>query len=152
MTSGNGIGRIAIGACLLAFGAAAAQDTANDQAEVWSVIERQWESDEEGDDDWAEEMLTENFSGWQKNAPAPRNKSSTRMWDDFQNRQGKVLEHELYPLAIVIDKDTAVAHYLYTSAFESKDGEIEVANGRFTDILVRTEDGWKFLAWHGGDD
>jgi len=27
-----------------------------------------------------------------------------------------------------------------------------MSNGRYTDILVRKEDGWKFIAWHGGDD
>ena len=64
----------------------------------------------------------------------------------------KMLEHELYFQNIVIEGDVAVAHYFYTSAYEDKDDEVEVSNGRYTDILVRTEDGWKFIAWHGGDD
>jgi ketosteroid isomerase-like protein len=55
-------------------------------------------------------------------------------------------------MAIVIHGDVAVAHYLYTSAFENKDGEVEVNNGRYSDILIHTQDGWKFLSWHGGDD
>jgi len=25
-------------------------------------------------------------------------------------------------------------------------------NGRYSDVLVRTDDGWKFLTSHGGDD
>jgi ketosteroid isomerase-like protein len=74
------------------------------------------------------------------------------MWDRFGDDQGKMVQHELYPLAIVIDGDVAVAHYLYTSAYENKDDEVELNNGRYTDILVRTDDGWKFIAWHGGDD
>ena len=41
---------------------------------------------------------------------------------------------------------------MYSSAFRDKDGDVEMSNGRFSDVLVRTEDGWKFLSWHGGDD
>jgi ketosteroid isomerase-like protein len=65
---------------------------------------------------------------------------------------GRVVRYELYPLSITVHGDVAVAHYLYSTAFKKKDGDIEMSNGRYTDVLVRTEDGWKFLAWHGGDD
>jgi ketosteroid isomerase-like protein len=65
---------------------------------------------------------------------------------------GQVVRYELYPLSITVRGDVAVAHYLYSTAYESKDGDIKMSNGRYTDVLVRTEDGWKFLAWHGGDD
>ena len=74
------------------------------------------------------------------------------MWDRFSEQLGKMVAHELYPLSIVVHNDVAVAHYLYSSAFKSKDGEIEVSNGRYTDVLVRTDEGWRFLTWHGGDD
>ena len=63
-----------------------------------------------------------------------------------------MVAHELYPLAIVVDGDVAIAHYLYTSAYQNKDDEVEMNNGRYTDILVRTAEGWKFIAWHGGND
>ena len=59
---------------------------------------------------------------------------------------------ELHPLEILIHGDTAVAHYLYSNGGEDQDGKLKVVSGRFTDILVRTEDGWKFIAWHGGAD
>ena len=38
--------------------------------------------------------------------------------------------------------------------FEFAVAQVQRADGtcRYTDVLVRTEDGWKFLAWHGGDD
>ena len=128
------------------------QDAASDGANVWTVVEEQWNLDEKGDKRWAERMLTSDFSGWDGSAPAPRSKSSTIYWNRFAERKGKTVAHELYPLSIVVHADTAIVHYLYTTAFESKDGEIEVTNGRFTDILVRTDEGWKFLAWHGGPD
>jgi ketosteroid isomerase-like protein len=137
---------------LLLSGAAGAQDTAGDQASVWAVVEKQWNAVEAGDRKWTDELLAEDFTGWPKISPAPRNKASTRMWNRFNESQGKVVAHELYPLAIVVRGDVAVAHYLYTSAYENKDDQVEMTNGRYSDVLIRTDDGWKFLTWHGGAD
>lgn len=143
---------IILGACLALAGPVVAQETANDQADVWSTIEQQWDASEKGDKKWTDRFLADSFSGWPKNSPAPRNKSSTQMWDRFNDTQGEMIAHELYPLAIIVHGDVAVAHYLYTSAYKEKKGDVEVGNGRYTDILVRGEDGWKFLSWHGGND
>jgi ketosteroid isomerase-like protein len=141
-----------ISAFLLGFTSAFAQGSTNDQADVWAVIEEEWNADEKGDKKWLDKLLADDFRGWGKSSPAPRDKASTKMWDRFNDQYGKMLAHELYPLSIVVHDDVAVAHYLYSSASQSKGGEIENSNGRYTDILVRTDDGWKFLAWHGGDD
>ena len=137
---------------LLFSGFAAAQDPAEDQASVWAVVERQWNAVEDNDKKWIDELLMADFSGWPKNSPAPRNKSSTKMWNRFNESQGKLVAHELYTLAIIVHGDVALAHYLYTSAYKNKDGEVEMNNGRYSDVLFRTDDGWKFLSWHGGAD
>jgi ketosteroid isomerase-like protein len=139
-------------ACYAWSGAVMAQDDAEDRADVWSVVEQQWDAVANDERKWTDRFLADDFSGWPNDAPAPRNKESTKMWDRFNDTQGEVVAHELYPLAIVVQGDVAVAHYLYTSAFKSREGEVEVNNGRYSDILVRTPEGWKFLAWHGGDD
>ena len=139
-------------ASLLVLGTATAQDSRDDSTDVWIAVEAQWDADENGDKKWIDNMLSDRFYGWGKGNPAPRSKSSTRMWDRFNDEQGNMVAHELYPLEIVIEGDTAIAHYLYSSAYENKDGEVKTSHGRFTDILVRTDDGWKFLGWHGGDD
>jgi ketosteroid isomerase-like protein len=139
-------------ATLLLSGFAAAQDTGGDQASIWAVVEKQWNEVEAGNKKWMDELLADDFTGWPKNSPAPRNKASTKMWNRFNESQGKMVAHELYPLAIVVHEDVAIAHYLYTSAYKNKDGEVEMNNGRYSDVLVRTGDGWKFLTWHGGSD
>ncbi len=141
-----------IGVSLFSFGLLQAQEASDDTADVWSTVEAAWEADEKDDKRWIDQMLTDDFAGWSKTSPAPRSKSSTEMWDRFSEQLGKSVAHELYPLSIIVHGDIAVAHYLYTNAFEDKEGEIEMSNGRYTDILVRSEDGWKFIAWHGGDD
>lgn len=133
-------------------GLALAQANEDDQADVWSTIEDQWVADAKGDKKWMDRLLSDDFSGWPNNSPAPRSKASTEMWDRFNDEQGKTVAHELYPLAIIVHDDVAIAHYFYTSAFKDNDDKVEVDNGRYTDVLIRTEDGWKFIAWHGGDD
>jgi ketosteroid isomerase-like protein len=136
----------------LLFSGAGAQDTTDDAADVLLVIEREWEASQEGDQDKVDNMLTDDFMGWGRNSPAPRSKMSTSSWSRFRTETGRIVRYELYPLSITIHNDVAVAHYLYSTAFQDKDGKYEMSNGRYTDILVRTEDGWKFVAWHGGDD
>lgn len=131
---------------------APAPDATDDYVAVWSVIEEQWEANQRGDRRWVEELLSADFSGWGKDAPAPRDKASTRLWNAFDTKQNKGLAHELYPLSTVIHGDVAIAHYLYTNAVENKEGKTKVSNGRFTDVLVRSDGEWKFIAWHGGDD
>lgn len=132
--------------------AANAQDETADQADVWATVEGQWDAASSDDKKWTDRLLVDKFSGWGNESPAPRSKASTKMWDRFSSELGRVVAHELYPLAIVVHKDMAVAHYLYSSAYKSKDGDFEMNKGRYTDILVRTDEGWKFIAWHGGDD
>jgi len=134
------------------FSAASAQDDTNDEADVLLTIEREWEASRKGDQDKIDDMLTDDFMGWGKNSPAPRSKTSTSNWSRFNTQMGRIVRYELYPLSITVSGDVAIAHYLYSTAFKDKKGEIEMANGRYTDVLVRTEDGWKFVAWHGGDD
>lgn len=133
-------------------GVAFAEETTDDHANVWVVIEEQWNAVEKGDKKWTDRLLADNFMGWAKTAPAPRSKSSTDLWYRFELDQSQAVAHELYPLSIVVDGDVAVAHYLYTVAVKHKGGDVETSNGRYTDVLVRTDNGWKFLAWHGGDD
>lgn len=145
--------KLGITALLVLFiGTAVAQDTRDDATDVWIAVEAQWEAVKKGDDKWIDRMLVDRFYGWGKTSPAPRSKSSTQMWARFNDEQGKIVAHELYPLEIVVHEDMAVVHYLYTNAFENNAGEVKTDNGRYTDILVRTTDGWRFIGWHGGDD
>lgn len=140
-------------AALLLCATAMAQDIRDDEADVLLTIERQWEAAQKSDRDKVDGMLADNFMGWSRSSPAPRSKNSTSKWSRITDKEvGKVLRYELYPLSITVHGDVAVAHYLYSTAFKSKDGEVKMNNGRYTDVLIRGEDGWKFVAWHGGGD
>jgi ketosteroid isomerase-like protein len=137
---------------LLQSGVANAQDDVDDQAAVWASVEAIWDAQEQGDDDWVDAMLSADFMGWPNGSPAPRSKASTRMWARFDADQSKSLAHELYPLSIVVHGDVAIVHYLYTSVTQRKDKSTRSSNGRFTDVLVRDGENWKFISWHGGAD
>ena len=138
--------------CVVLAPAALAQDTSDDEANVLLVIERVWDADQKGDQDRVDDLLTNNFMGWGKSSPAPRSKNSTSAWARFGRQMGRIERYELYPLSITVEGDVAVAHYLYSVAYKPKGGDVEMRHGRYTDVLVRAEDGWKFIAWHGGDD
>lgn len=158
MKIASALGLILTAVSLLGSGATMAQvaidDQVSDQADVWALVEQQWAAEEKGDDKWIDSLLTDDFSGWGKASPAPRGKASTKMWNRFGKQVSKMIAHELYPLSIIVHDDVAIAHYLYTSGSKdnNKEGKIETINGRYTDILVRTGDGWKFIAWAGGED
>ena len=147
---------LSLAAVFLSANAVFAQDdadtTSQDEADVWEIVEEQWNAEENGDREWPDRLLTDDFAGWPKNSPAPRGKLSVKMWDRFTEQEGALVAHELYPYRIIVRDDVAVAHYLFSSAFKTKDGDIVRNNGRYTDILVRTPNGWRFLAWHGGND
>lgn len=137
---------------MMLFSVVTAQDSSDDEANVLLTIEREWEASRKGDQDRIDAMLAEDFMGWAKDSPAPRTKISTSNWNRFAEQLGRIVRYEIYPLSITVHGDVAVAHYLYSSAFKAKDGVIEMSNGRYTDVLIRTGDGWKFIAWHGGED
>ncbi len=139
-------------ALVLASGGPLFAQAPDDDGAVWLVVEEQWEAAQDGDQKWIERLLAADFVGWPNDAPAPRDKGSTRMWNSFQDKRWDGMAHELYLLNIVVHGDTAIAHYLFTNAGKNSEGEIEVHNGRYTDVLVRIDGEWKFLAWHGGDD
>ncbi len=137
---------------LLICSAARSQETGDDQVDVWAVIERQWAAQNQDDTEWIDELLTADFVGWPYDSPAPRSRASTRMWNEVAQKQSKNEAYELYPLSIVVRGDTAIAHYLFSTAAENADGKIVTRSGRFTDVLVRVDREWKFLSWHGGDN
>jgi ketosteroid isomerase-like protein len=129
---------------------AGAQTWSDEQLEVWQTIKSEWEMSKSKDSDRLNRLLHEKFLGWGNADPAPRNRASVVMWDRFNNETNSTLVYELYPLGIVVHKDTAVAHYLYSMAVEDQEGERETESGRYTDILVKDGGQWKFLAWSGG--
>lgn len=127
---------------------ARAQSWSDAQLEAWEFIQSEWQASMDEDASRYDLMFHDAFQGWDAENPAPRGLASTRRWSDLN--QATTLAFELHPLAIVVTGNTAVAHYVWSEMSEDADGERETTHGRYTDVLVRGQDGWRFLAWQGG--
>ncbi len=128
------------------------QTWSDEQIEVWNVIEAQWKASMEKDATWTEKYLHEKFLGWSDERPMPRDKCSIHKWGRYGMENSTTLLQELYPVGIVVHGNTAVTHYFYSQASENRKGERKTVHGRYTDILVKENGAWRFLAWSGGDN
>jgi hypothetical protein len=126
------------------------QTWSDKQLEVWNVIEAQWKASMEKDATWPEKYLHEKLLAWSDERPMPRNKSSMDKWTRYGIENSTTLLQELYPVGIIVHGNTAVAHYFYTEAAEDRKGERKTTHGRYTDVLVKENGTWQFLAWSGG--
>ncbi len=127
-----------------------AQSWSAEQLEVWTFIQSQWDATMKKDMTWPDRMLHDRFLGWDNDVPAPRNKASTQKWSRYDMENSTTLVQELSPLGIVVVGNTAVAHYAYSVAAEDREGERSTTHGRYTDILLKDGNTWRFIAWHGG--
>ncbi len=116
------------------------------------MIEAQWKASMEKDTSWPDKVLQEKFLGWDIERPMPQDKSSIHSWTRYTIENTTTLLQELYPVGIIVQGNTAVAHYFYSQASENRKGERETSHGRYTDVLVKENGTWQFLAWSGGDN
>ena len=130
----------------------AAQDWDSDQTEVWKVIVAQWEAAKAKNLTWTESDLHPSFLGWSDAYPLPRGKAAVQEWERYSAENSQTLVQELYPVGIVVVGSTAVAHYYYSTAAEDRNGKRKTTHGRYTDVLIKQDDKWTFIAWRGGDD
>ena len=133
-------------------GTAAAQTWSPEQKELWQLEEQQWKMSKDKDLSWIESMVHPNISLWQQDQPMPRNKASLTRWSKYDSANGTVLEQELFPIAMTITGNVAVAQYRYQVASENYKKERETVTGRYTDVFIKDGGRWKFITWAGGDD
>ena len=101
---------------------------------------------------WIETMVHPNISFWQDGQPMPRNRASLTRWSKYDSGNSTVLEQELYPIAMTITGNVAVAQYRYQVASEDHKKERETVTGRYTDVFLKDGGRWRFISWSGGDD
>ncbi len=142
----------AIALLLVLASPAPAQQWSAEQLEVWDVIQSQWAATMEKDASWPDRFLHDAFMGWGNDQPAPRSKDSRTMWSRYGMENSTTLVQELYPIAIMVEGNTAVAHYFYSTAAEDRKGDRETTSGRYTDVLLNDGGAWRFIAWHGGEE
>lgn len=82
----------------------------------------------------------------------PRDKASLKHWSRYDSESGTVLEQEIFPISATVTGNVAVVQYHYMTARENYKKERETVTGHYTDVLLKEDGHWLFIAWEGGDD
>jgi hypothetical protein len=87
---------------------------------------------------------------WTEEWPGVRDAESVASWTRFQEGARETLKYELFPHRVVVEGDTAIAMYSFVQ-WVSTNGEPSRESSGLVETLVRTDEGWKFLALTGFD-
>jgi hypothetical protein len=142
---------VAVAMCAFAGAASAAEWTA-EQQEIWKVEQEQWKASMAKDLSWMDTMVHPDLRFWEIGAPMPRDRNSLKHWSRYDSANGTTLEQELFPISATITGNVAVVQYHYMVARENYKKERETVTGHYTDVLIKENGRWLFLAWEGGDD
>lgn len=143
---------VVLGALLALAAPAWAQTWTPEQDEIWKVEQKQWQMSKDADLTWIDTMVHPNLRYWEVGEPMPRDKASLTRWNRYSSANSKVLEQELFPISATITGNVAVVQYHYQIARENYKKERETVTGHYTDVLLKENGTWKFIAWEGGDD
>jgi hypothetical protein len=142
---------ISLGITLCA-GPAFAQTWSAEQQELWKLEEQQWKMAAAKDTSWMDTMVHPNLRYWETGDPMPRDRASLKRWARYNTENSTVLEQEIFPISATITGNLAVMQYHYIIASENHKKERKTVTGRYTDVLVKENGRWLFVAWAGGDD
>jgi ketosteroid isomerase-like protein len=132
-------------------GTAMAQAWTPAQQEVWNLEQQQWKMAAAKDTSWMDTMVHDNLRYWETGDPMPRGKASLKHWAKYSSESSTVLEQELFPISITVTGNVAVVQYHYVVARENYDKKRESVTGQYTDVLIKDNGRWQFIAWTGGD-
>jgi hypothetical protein len=133
-------------------GTAGAQTWSPEQKELWQLEEQQWKMSAAKDLSWIDSMVHPNLRYWGTNSPMPRDKASLKHWSRFDSENATVLQQEIFPISATITGNIAVVQYHYRVASENYKKERQTETGHYTDVLVKENGRWMFIAWAGGAD
>jgi len=132
-------------------GTAFAQSWSAEQQEIWKVEEQQWKMAAAKDLSWMDTMVHPNMRYWETGDPMPRDRASLKRWGRYSSENSTVLEQEIFPISVTITGNLAVVQYHYMVASEDHKKERKTVTGQYTDVLVKENGRWLFIAWAGGD-
>ena len=137
-------------ACSAFAGTATAQAWSPEQQEVWALEQQQWKMAAAKDMSWIDSMVHPNMRFWETGDPMPRDKASLKHWSRYDSDNSTMLQHELFPISVTVTGNVAVAMYHYREARENFKKEREIVIGQYTDVLIKENGRWMFIAWTGG--
>jgi hypothetical protein len=144
------VAAVSIALCGFA-GTAGAQTWSPEQQELWKLEQQQWKMSAAKDLSWIDTMVHPNLRYWGTGSPMPRDAASLKHWARFDSDSITVLQQELFPISATITGNVAVLQYHYMMASENYKKERETVTGYYTDVLIKENGRWMFIAWAGGD-
>jgi len=126
-----------------------AENWDNDQSELWNTVAQSWVDDVGETGKWPDSYVHDNVVAWGSEWPIPRGKNSISKWTRFGNANSEVLEYELFPLAIVVEGNTGVAHYSVVVVRKNHEGKHKRRVDGIIEALHRVKGSWKFLSLGG---
>ncbi len=127
------------------------QSWSAEQREVWNVIVESWDAIVAKDVAWSDKWVHPNAIGWGDENPTPRTRATIKNWDRFGFEGSTTLVHEENLLAMVVQGNTALAHYYYSQGVEETEGKRRTIHGRCSDVLIREGGRWQFIGWRCGE-
>ena len=119
------------------------------QTSVWQVVSDSWIDDVAGNGKWPSQYAHKEAVSWNESWPQPRGKASIEKWSRFAEKNGRTLDYELFPEAIVVVGDTAVVHYSVVAVRENFEKKRKREQGGNIETLVRSGKSWKILSLTG---
>ena len=104
-----------------------------------------WVSQVNEDGTWPNAFTHDKLVQWADNEAAPRDKESYNKWTRESEEAGDFTSHDLTPLAISVEGDTAVVGYTAVIGFKGTDGEAGSSTRNIFEVLIRDGDSWQYL-------
>ena len=137
---------IALLVCAVTF-PSQAQDWSAAQMEVWGRIVECTDFFTDQNHEAMLDCIHDDFSGWLYGEPIPRSKSNYETIGRFFVDNVKTAAHEMRPLEIMVLGNVAVVHYYGFTIYE---GSMNVVQDKWTDIMLKEDGTWRWIADHGG--
>ena len=132
---------------LLLASTAFAQDSAKDQAQVWSLEKAYWEYVTANELERYRALWHENFLGWPFISSAPVRKDHITDWITANTSKGiKLQSYSIEQLAIQVTGNVAINHYRIKAHWANSEGtEIRTDALRITHTWIRTHATWQII-------
>ena len=127
--------------------AAFGQDSAKDEAQVWSLEKAYWEYVTANDLEKYRALWHEDFVGWPSVSASPVRKDHVTDWITANTSKGvKLQSYSMEELAIRVTGDIAINHYRIKAVWAgSKPGDSQTQTLRITHTWIRTRDSFQIL-------
>jgi ketosteroid isomerase-like protein len=123
------------------------QDSAKDEAQVWSLEKAYWEYVKANDLEKYRALWHENFLGWPFVSSAPVRKDHVTDWITANTSKGiKLQSYSIEQLAIQVTGDIAINHYRIKPTWANREGaEVRTDALRIMHTWIRTHGTWQII-------